>query len=142
MPLAADTKTSVLAQVPLFEGLTEESMTRLAAVTGEQEFEPGQFIVLQGQVGTGLYVILEGTARVVRGSDELAQLGPNEFIGELAVIDQMPRAASVQAMTRTRCLALASWDLLELIEDDPKLALNMLKGMARRIREFGEQHRH
>ena len=142
MPLTADNKTTALSRVPLFEGISEESMARLAAVTGELEFEPGQFIVLQGQVGTGLYVILDGAARVVRGSDELAQLGPNEFFGELAVIDQMPRAASVQAVSHTRCLALASWDLLDLIEGDPKLALNMLKGMAMRIRAFGDQHRH
>ena len=142
MPLTADNKTSALSRVPLFEGISEESMARLAAVTGEVEFEPGQFIVLQGQVGTGLYVILEGAARVVRGSDDLARLGPNDFFGELAVIDQKPRYASVQALGQTRCLALASWDLLDLLEADPQLSLNMIKGLTARIREHGEHHRH
>lgn len=142
MSLKTEDKASALASLPLFEGISDESMARLAAVTGELDFEPGQFIVLQGQVGTGLYVILEGSARVVRGSDELAQLGPTDFFGELSVIDQMPRSASVQAVEPTRCLALASWDLLDLLESDPKLALNLIKGLATRIREQGEQHRH
>ena len=142
MPLTTENKTSALATVPLFAGITDESMARLAAVTGELQFEPGQFVVVQGQVGTGLYVIVEGSVRVVRGSDELAQLGRNDFFGELSVIDQMPRSASVQAIEPTRCLALASWDLLDLLESDPKLALNMIRALAARIREFGEQHRH
>ena len=142
MPLKTEEVASALARLPLFEGISEQSMARLAAVTGELDFEPGQFIVLQGQVGTGLYVILEGEARVVRGSDEIARLEPLDFFGELSVIDQMPRNASVQAVGRTRCLALASWDLLDLLESDPKLALNMIKGLATRIREQGDHHRH
>ena len=142
MPLTADHKTTALSRVPLFQGISEESMARLAAVVGEQEFEPGQYIVLQGQVGTGLYVILEGQARVVRGTQEIARLEPPDFFGELSVIDQMPRNASVQAVQPTRCLALASWDLLDLLESDPKLSLNMIKGLATRVREQGEHHRH
>ncbi len=142
MPLKTEHKASALASVPLFQGISQESMARLAAVSGEQEFAPSHYIVLQGQVGTGLYVILAGSARVLRGSEVVAELGPNDFFGELSVIDQMPRAASVQAVQPTRCLALASWDLLDLLESDPKLALNMIKGLATRIREQGEQHQH
>jgi CRP-like cAMP-binding protein len=142
MPLTVEHKSNALARVPLFQGISAESMERIAAVSGELSFEPGQFIVLQGQVGTGLYIILEGAARVVRGSEELARLEPTDFFGELSVIDQMPRNASVQAVEPTRCLALASWDLLDLLESDPKLALNMIKGLATRIREQGDQHRH
>lgn len=142
MPLKTEDVASALARVPLFEGISDESMDRLVAVTGELRFEGGQFIVLQGQVGTGLYVIVEGTARVIRGSEELATLGPGDFFGELSVIDQMPRVASVQANEPTRCLAIASWDLLELVQSDPKLALNLIRGLAARVREHGYQHRH
>lgn len=134
--------TSALGRVPLFEGVSEESMERLVAVTGEMEFEPGQFVVLQGQVGTGLYVIVGGSVRVVRGTEEIARLGPNDFFGELSVIDQMPRNASVQAIEPTRCLALASWDLLDLLESDAKLSLNLIRGLAARVRGQGELHHH
>lgn len=142
MPLTTENKTAALSRVPLFAGISEESLSRLASVTGELGFEPGQFIVLQGQIGTGLYVVVEGSVRVVRGSDELARLGPTDFFGELSVIDQMPRSASVQAVERTRCLALASWDLLDLLESDPQLCLNLIRGLVARVREHGEHHRH
>ena len=76
-------------------------MARLAEVAGEVDFPAGSWIVRQGQVGTGLYVILSGRARVIRGADELAELREGEFFGELAVIDQQPRNASVQARDAT-----------------------------------------
>ncbi len=117
-------------------------MARLAEVAGEQDFPTGTFIVRQGQVGTGLYIILSGQARVVRGSEDLALLGPGDFFGELAVIDQQPRMASVQAETDTSCLALASWDLLALLERDPALSLNLIKALAERLRTAGERHHH
>ena len=87
-------------------------------------------------------MIVEGSVLVERGDEELAVLGPGEFFGELSVIDQMPRSASVRATMPTRTLALASWDLLDLIEADPKLSLNLIKGLAARIREQGERHNH
>ena len=142
MALSAEDKAALLGRLPLFAGISAASMSRLAAVVGEQEFGVGHFIVLQGQVGSGLYVIVEGSVRVVRGADELAKLGPGDFFGELSVIDQEPRNASVQAIEPTTCLALASWDLLSLVESDPALALNMIRGLAARVRAAGERHHH
>jgi CRP-like cAMP-binding protein len=142
MPLTDEQKASALFGVPLFEGISAESMTRLAAAAGEQQFDAGQFIVRQGQVGTGLYVILSGAVSVVRGPDHLADLGPGAFFGELSVIDQQPRNASVEAIQPTTCLALASWDLLALLEQDPKLAQNLIRGLVARIRQHGEHPRH
>src|SRR5688572_13204348 len=142
MPTSAQEKAAALARVPLFAGISDESMARLASVAGEVEFEDGQFIVRQGQVGTGLYVILRGTVRVVRGTTELARLAETDFFGELAVIDQQPRLASVQADGPVTCLALASWDLLQLLESDSALSLNLIRGLTTRIRSLDEQHRH
>jgi len=141
VPITAQQKAAWLARVPLFAGISDESMARLAEVVGEVDFPAGSWIVRQGQIGTGLYVILSGRARVIRGSEELAQLGEGEFFGELAVIDQQPRMASVQAETDTACLALASWDLLSLLEHDPALSLNLIKGLTERLRAAGEHHR-
>ena len=135
-------KATWLARVPLFAGISDDSMQRVAEVAGEQDFAAGSFIVRQGQVGTGLYVILAGRARVVRGSDELAVLGEGDFFGELAVIDQQPRMASVQAETDATCLALASWDMLTLLERDPALSLNLIRALAERLRAAGERHHH
>jgi len=139
--ITAQQKAEWLARVPLFSGISSESMTHLAEVAGEVDFPAGSWIVRQGQIGTGLYVILSGKARVIRGSDELAELREGEFFGELAVIDQQPRMASVQAETDTVCLALASWDLLSLLEHDPALSLNLIRGLTERLRAAGEHHR-
>lgn len=142
MPITTEDKAAALAGVPLFKGISEHSLERLSAVAGEVGFPAGQFIVRQGQVGTGLYVILSGAARVVSGSHDLARLGPGDFFGELSVIDQRPRAASVQAVEQTTCLALASWDLLRLLQSDSALALNLIQGLAARLRAADEQLRH
>lgn len=142
MALTTQDKADVLAGVPLFAGISAESMQRLADVAGEQDFAAGQFIVRQGQVGTGLYVILSGSVKVLRGSDVVARLGQGEFFGELSVIDQVPRNASVEAAESTVVLALASWDLFALLESDPKLSLNMIRGLVARVRLAGEKLGH
>ncbi len=142
MAISSEEKTAALTRVPLFAGVSSASMERLSAVTGEVSFSAGQFIVRQGQVGSGLYCIVSGAAVVLSGSHELARLGEGDFIGELAVIDQQPRLASVQAVEDTVCLALASWDLLELLKSDSALALNLIRALATRLRSVTEHHRH
>jgi CRP-like cAMP-binding protein len=142
VPISTDQKAEVLGRLPLFVGISGESMNRLADVAGEQEFAAGDYIVRQGQVGTGLYVIVAGEAVVLRGSTELSRLGAGDFFGELAVIDQLPRSASVRAEASTRCLAIASWDMLQLLDDDRALSRNLINGLVARLRAAGEQHRH
>ena len=143
VPLSDAQKATWLSSVPLFAGISDDSMSRLVAVAGEQEFASGSFIVRQGQVGTGLYVIVDGVVNIVRGADEvIATLKTGEFFGELSVIDQQPRNASAQAVESTTVLAVASWDLLALLEKDPALSLNLIRGLVTRVRAAGDQHRH
>jgi CRP-like cAMP-binding protein len=134
-------KAAALGRVPLFAGINDESMARLAALANEQSFAPGEYLLIQGQVGTGLFVLLSGSVRVLRGADEVARIGAGEFVGELSVIDQQPRSASVQAVEPTNALALASWDLLGLLEHDHALALNLIRSLAARLRG-AQDHRH
>jgi CRP-like cAMP-binding protein len=105
-------------------------------------FPAGEYIVRQGQVGTGFYLITSGRVRVVRGSERLAHLGPGEFFGELSVLDQAPRMAHVIAEEPTTCLALASRDLTRLLEKHPRIALAMLRVVARRLRAAADHPRH
>jgi CRP/FNR family transcriptional regulator, cyclic AMP receptor protein len=142
VPITTDDKRQALGRLPLFAGISGESLDRLVDAAGEQQFAAGDYIVRQGQIGTGLYVLLDGEASVMRGSTLLARLSAGEFFGELAVIDQQPRVASVRAETATTCLAIASWDLLGLLERDSALALNMIQGLVARLRAAGESHRH
>jgi CRP-like cAMP-binding protein len=137
--LSRHDKVAWLEQVPLFSGCSREVVERLADVSNEVAFSAGQVIVQQGQVGNGLYIVMSGEVRILAGDDELARLGAGETIGELSVIDQQPRVASAVADVDTVCLALASWDLIALIERDPSLALNLLRQLAGRLRRADER---
>ena len=142
MPLTTQEKRGQLATVPLFRDCSSAVLDRLADITAEFEFRDRALIVQQGQVGNGLYNVVSGGARIVGGSEELARLGPGEFFGELSVIDQKPRAASAFADGQTVCLALASWDLMDVLEREPQLALNLLRELAGRLRRADAQLRH
>jgi CRP-like cAMP-binding protein len=142
MAMTRKQKTDLLERVELFSNLTAEALGLIADQMIDATFPSGQHIVRQGQVGTGFYVVVQGRVKVIRGQDVLARLGPNEFFGELSVLDQEPRMAHVVAEESTTCLALASWDFTKLLEDNPKIALSMLRVMAKRLRaaETHPQH--
>ena len=142
MSLTTQEKRALLEQVPLFRGCSQAVLDQLAASTTEFEFPTDVAIVQQGQIGNGLYIVVSGGARIVAGSDELARFGPGGFFGELSVIDQQPRAASAYAVGDTVCLALASWDLVSVLEREPQLAMNMLQELAGRLRQADAQLRH
>ena len=134
MSLERQQKRAWLEGVPLFRGCSAEILDRLADATGELHFADGQAIVQQGQVGNGLYIVVSGGVRIVAGASELASLGPGDFFGELSVIDQEARNATAYAVGATGCLALASWDLVALLEGDPRLAMNLLRELVARLR--------
>lgn len=142
MPLSTPEKRAWLERVPLLSGCPGEVIDTLAESTAEIAFSDGQAIVRQGQVGNGLYILVSGAARIVQGTAELARIGPGDFFGELSVIDQRPRAASAFALDATVCLALASWDLLAVLEREPSVSLNLLKELAGRLRATDAQLRH
>jgi CRP-like cAMP-binding protein len=139
--MRTDEKRRWLEAVPLFAGTTADVLDSVADLSGETRFAAGQPIVLQGQVGNGLYIVVAGEVRVMKDGKEVALLGPGDFLGELAVIDQQPRSASAYAVSPTTCLVLASWDLLAQLERDPRLALNMLRELAGRLRERDDRLR-
>jgi CRP-like cAMP-binding protein len=142
MSLSRPEKRSWLERVPLFRGCEPATLDRIAEVTGTLEFPAGQTIVQQGQVGNGLYIVVTGAVRIVASDADLARLGPGEFFGELSVIDQQPRIASAMAEEATVCLALASWDLVALLERDSELAMNLLRELAGRLRRADAQLGH
>jgi CRP-like cAMP-binding protein len=140
--LSREEKRSWLEHVPLFRGCEARTLDRLADATDALEFAAGHAIVQQGQVGNGLYIVVSGAVRVVSGDADLARLGPGDFFGELSVIDQQPRTATAMAEGPTTCLALASWDLIALLEQDSDLVMNLLRELAGRLRRADAQLRH
>ncbi len=135
-------KVDLLRRVALFSGITDRALGTIAAQAEAIEFAAGQYIVRQGQVGTGFYLVASGRARVVRGGETIAHLGPGDFFGELSVLDQMPRMAHVIAGGPTTCLALASWNFTKLLERHPKITLSLLREVARRLRAVSDSPQH
>jgi CRP-like cAMP-binding protein len=142
MTLSTDEKAVALARVELFEGLDRASLVPLAEAATDAEFRDGDAILIQGQVGTGLFVIVAGAVRIVQGADEIARLGPGDYLGELAVIDRQPRSASAYAVGPTTCLALASWDFFRRVDADRALSHALLRALARRVRSLSDRHHH
>lgn len=142
MTLTQDRRSELLGACPLFRGIDAEGLAALAEMATPVEFPAGHVIAREGDIGTGFFVIIEGTVRVVRDGETVARLGPGEFFGELSVLDRQPRNATVSAEVATTCLALASWDFDKVLLAQPALTLAILRGVAARLREVTESARH
>ncbi len=134
MELTRKQKIAWLRKVPLFAEVTPRQLAVIGDKVTEIDFPAGRYIVRQGQVGTGCYLIVSGKVKVVRSGETLASLGPGDFFGELSILDQMPRIAHVITTEPTVCLGLASWDFTKLLERNPKITLAILRELARRYR--------
>ena len=135
MSLPAPRRAELLAACPLFRGVGADGIAALAGRATEVDFPAGHVIARQGEIGTGFFVVVAGSVRVVRDGAVLATLGPGEFFGELSVLDGRPRNAMVAAETAATCLAIASWDFEAVLLANPGLALAILRGVAARLRE-------
>ena len=142
MTLTQDRRTELLGACRLFAGVRPEDLAAVAERAIEVDFPADRVIARQGEIGTGFFVVIEGSVRVVRDGKDVATLKPGEFFGELSVLDGLPRVAQVVATEPTRCLALASWDFEQALLDSPPLALAILRGLASRVRSVTEQQHH
>ncbi len=122
-----------LRELPLFQGVSDAGLERIARSVGEIVCAPGQVLALPGDPGSGMFVILEGEVSIdARGGR--FELGPGDFFGELALLNPATeRVARVRATTEVRCLGLPRGDALALVESEPALALTMLRELARRL---------
>lgn len=132
------TKTSAadqLAKVPFFASLSKKDLQRVAKSSDETPIAAGQPLVEQGRTGHEFFLILEGTAVVRRNNRKVAELGPGQYFGELAILDRGPRSASVVANTDLRVLVLGQREFVGLLDSTPGLAYKILTVMAQRLRD-------
>ena len=122
-----------LRTIPLLSEASDAGLERIAATSGEMTSRVGQVVALEGDPGSGMFVILDGTAAVEwRGGS--VELGPGAFFGELTLLSPGgTRIARVRASSELRCLAIPRDDAVALIESEPSVALAMLKAIARRF---------
>jgi CRP/FNR family cyclic AMP-dependent transcriptional regulator len=140
--LTHDRRTELLGGCPLFGGVTRDDLAAIGERSIEVDFPTDHVIARQGEIGTGLFVVIDGAVRVVRDGIELARLGPGDFFGEMSVIDGLPRVAQVVTTAPTRCLALATWEFERLVLDHPTIGLAILRGLSARLRAKTDPPQH
>jgi len=122
-----------LASVPLLAGLDARIRRRLSETGKRRTYDAGAEIVKQGSTGTALYIVLSGTARVERDGEALGKLDAGDFFGELALIEEHPRSASVMADTETECLLFPAWEFTALLEEHPEIAVPIMRALIGRL---------
>ena len=133
MPVTAD----LLRAVPLFAGMTDRSLEAIATVAADVAFEEGDDLVRQGDAGTAFFIIVSGRARVDRDGSTIRELGPGDFLGEIALIDGSPRTATVTALEPIAGVTIKRSDFLDLVERQSVFRLEMLNALTQRIRATG-----
>ena len=117
-----------LRQVPLFSGLSQRQLKQLARNFTEREFRPGTSMVRQGEMsGVGFFVITGGEASVSVDGMEVARLGPGDHFGELALISEQVRSATVTAEGPLQCLVMAFWDFRRFAKENPDVTWKLLQ---------------
>lgn len=132
-------KVEILSRLPLFETCTKRELGSIASLTVDTERAAGTILTREGRDGGLMFVIIDGEAEVERDGKVIKRLGPGDVIGELSLIDGLPRSANVRAVTQTRVLELASDDFRRLVEGSPKFVRNLLRALSLRIREMDER---
>jgi len=128
-----------LAKVPLLASLKERQLKRLAKRFVTRKYKAGQDIVTQGKGGSGLFIVVSGKAEAIRartdGSTAVVNVfGPTDFFGELALLDEEPRTASVITTEETECLVLSQWEFFGELREDADMAITILQELAKRFR--------
>jgi CRP-like cAMP-binding protein len=125
-----------LSAVPLFNGCSARQLRHIAARGHEVGYEPGKAITEQGRFGDHFFVILDGSAQVIRDGRKTGTLGPGDYFGEIALLlslmERTPRTATVVALTPVRCFLLSKGEFRTVIYEQ-NIAVNLLFTLARRL---------
>ena len=137
--MARDSKLEHLAQVRLFSACTKKELALLGKATDEVSVPAGREVVTEGTIGHEFFLILEGSASVIRNGKKIATLGPGQYFGEMALLDRRPRSATVTSETDMTLLVLGQRQFNGVLDAVPALSRKMLAAMATRLREADEK---
>jgi CRP/FNR family transcriptional regulator, cyclic AMP receptor protein len=125
--------TDQLKQVPLFADLDERDLQSLASALQEHPFAAGERVTVEGQPGVGFFVIESGEAVVEIGGRDVRTLSAGDHFGEVALLAQSPRTATITATMELRCYGLMPWELKPLVEGNPAIAWKLLQRLAQQL---------
>jgi len=133
-----DTKVQALKASPLFDGLSRKELTQLARVSEDLEVEAGKVLCREGEIGQEFFVIVDGEIKVTRKGRRVATRGGGDFVGEIALLEELPRTATVTAETPVRLFVLTRKDFRHLLDVNPGVERKVLRALARRLAELSK----
>jgi CRP-like cAMP-binding protein len=121
----------LLKRVPIFSDLDGKELERIATSMKQRTFGAGDTVTSEGQTGVGFFVIEEGQAVVTVGGEERRKLGPGDYFGEVALLNESARTATITAETDLRCYGRTSWAFRPLVETHGSIAWKLLQAMSK-----------
>jgi len=131
--LHKDAKTDLLKNVPLFAGCSKTELQRIASLADELDLGDGATLIREGERGREFIVIADGTVKVTRNGKHLRELGAGDFIGEIALVADVPRTATVTATSPVRLLVVTDRAFRGLLEQMPSIAKKVLQSLGERL---------
>lgn len=125
--------TELLGRVPLFSGLDPRELETISRTVHERTFNAGDTVAEEGQGGVGFFVIKAGEAKVTVGGDEVRRLGPGDYFGEIALISEGSRTATVTAESELECYGLTPWEFRPLVQTNAGIAWKILQVLAKQV---------
>ena len=130
----AGASPDMLKKVPLFSGLDDKELKEIASSMRERKFRAGDTVTQEGAGGVGFFVVESGEADVNVGGEAKGSVGPGEYFGEIALINESPRTATLTARTDMICYGMTPWDFRPLVESNSAIAWKLLTAMAEKMR--------
>jgi CRP/FNR family cyclic AMP-dependent transcriptional regulator len=135
---------TVLKTIPLFSELSDQELREIQRVAVRQTFKKDNMILIEEEVGSTMFIILDGRVKISRLSDEgreviLSILSEGDFFGEMSILDGQTRSANVVTLSDSEILIIRREDFLQMLHDYPQIAINLLKELAHRLRRSDSQ---
>jgi CRP/FNR family transcriptional regulator, cyclic AMP receptor protein len=127
----AEGAVDLLKRVPLFSDLDRKELERVAASMKERTFSAGDTVTSEGSTGVGFFVIESGSAKVTVGGTDRRTLGAGDYFGEVALLNESARTATITAESDLKCYGLTSWEFRPLVETQPSIAWKLLQAMSK-----------
>ncbi len=140
--MARDPKLDLLASVPLFAGLGHAELEELGRLVDEVDGSDGRVLMRQGQPGDEMFVVVSGELEIERDGQAVGRQGPGTAVGEMALLSEGPRTATVRAVGPTRLLVLAHREFHSLMDAHPAVRARILEGLADKVRTLDQGAAH
>jgi CRP-like cAMP-binding protein len=136
MRFRRDQKIELVARVPLFAHCSKKEIARIAALADMVSFREGEILMTEGKSGMEAFVVVDGSAKVTRAGRKVADLGPGDWMGEIALLANVPRTATVVATSPLETLVLTRRGLSDLIDDVPSIGTKVLAAVGERLADL------